>query len=61
MSWPFRYKQHPSDRIGIEKVKLAQSVADQINEHATEAEAEHRDILRRNNLKSKFERALGGN
>lgn len=60
MRWPFKYRQHPSDREGIERAKFAQSVARQIAHHADASAEDHLDIMRRNNLGPKFRKALGG-
>ena len=60
MRWPFRHRQTPSDRAGIAKAELAESIAEQIAEHADKSAAEHEAILRRNNLGPKIHRALGG-
>jgi hypothetical protein len=60
MRWPFRYKGDRSDREGKERAKMQLEVAKAIELHSAELAAEHRDILRRNNLGPKLHRALGG-
>jgi hypothetical protein len=58
--WPFRYKPQPSDVEGKERAKVAERIAEQMNEHASRYEVIHRDIQRRNNLAPKIHKALGG-